>query len=379
MQTLADILHPVSVEAFFATYYGRSALHIPASSGSQKAALLGWNRFSELLDQTSIWTPQTLKLVENTEPVAPTDYCRLVRDQTGERLVPDPAKVQLLLAKGASLIAGDVQSLTPEISQLTQVLGRAFSASAQANVYCSFKGVQAFGTHYDLTDVIAIQTQGQKLWRIYAAKADNPIAMPMSGPEVKDYFVQTRGPLVAEIMMAPGDVLYLPRGTYHDALAQDGASLHVTYALAPLHGRVLFGLLEQAAMQSRDFRAYLPPAALGNGVPLQNHLRQLGHYLAQVMASPAFKDEVAMAQEQITPRHSPYSLPQPAPLTLYRRLPAPAPAFTGPVAHVMDHALSQNQFSLEALVAQFTFVSPDEVRTAVVRAEAAGAVARLQT
>jgi len=36
--------------------------------------------------------------------------------------------------------------------------------------------------------------------------------------------------------MKPGDILYLPRGQYHDALTGDRASLHVTFGVAPATG-----------------------------------------------------------------------------------------------------------------------------------------------
>ncbi len=65
--------------------------------------------------------------------------------------------------------------------------------------------------------------------------------------------------------MRPGDVLYLPRGWYHDALAVDGPSLHVTLSVTPLYGRILFRLLEPAAMQDPAFRAWLPPADRDGG------------------------------------------------------------------------------------------------------------------
>ena len=44
--------------------------------------------------------------------------------------------------------------------------------------------------------------------------------------------------------MKPGDILYLPRGQYHDALTGDRASLHVTFGVAPATGLALFKLLE---------------------------------------------------------------------------------------------------------------------------------------
>ena len=55
------------------------------------------------------------------------------------------------------------------------MLEREFAARASANVYCSFKGVQAFQTHYDLHDVFAVQAEGEKTWRIYESRADTPV------------------------------------------------------------------------------------------------------------------------------------------------------------------------------------------------------------
>ena len=60
--------------------------------------------------------------------------------------------------------------------------------------------------------------------------------------------------------MKPGDVLYLPRGQYHDALTGDRASLHVTFGVAPATGLAVFKLLESALAQESEFRAYLPDA-----------------------------------------------------------------------------------------------------------------------
>lgn len=381
MKDLADLLHPLTPERFFAEYHGRRPLHLPASDaagvpGLDRASLLDWEGLSQLLNQSSIWTPSTLKLVQNTEPIPPELYCRLVRDQNGEQMRPDPAKVSLFLARGASLIAGDVQGLTPALSRLTQALGRAFAASAQANVYCSFQGVKAFGSHYDLTDVFAIQTRGTKLWKLYAHREDLPVEMPEL-PDPRAYFEQARGPVVAEIMMRPGDVLYIPRGCYHDALAQDEASLHVTIALAPLHGRVLFRLLEHAAMQDRAFRAYLPPADQDGGHALQAHLADLGQRLAQLAAHPAFRDEVAMAQEQIIPREAAITLPRAPALTTYRRTSLVARTYSGPLAHAMNWALSQPGFVLEEVIAQFNFVPEADIRQAVEEAEKAGVLQRV--
>lgn len=56
------------------------------------------------------------------------------------------------------------------------MLAAQFGARSFANVYCSFRGVQAFQTHFDLHDVFAVQAEGEKTWRIYEARADAPVA-----------------------------------------------------------------------------------------------------------------------------------------------------------------------------------------------------------
>ena len=376
MRTLNELLHPITPDRFFAEFHGRKLLHIPAADGATKRSLLDWDGFNALLNQSSIWTAQTLKLVRDTVAIAPDQYCRHVQTQSGPVLRPDPAKVAVFLATGASLIAGDTQELTPRLADASSMLGRAFAAAVGVNLYCSFKGVRAFGTHYDLHDVFALQVEGEKVWRLYENRADAPVDFPPDTPETRRWLEQSRGRLITEVRMRPGDVLYLPRGWYHDALAQDGASLHVTFSVSPLYGRILFSLLEQAAMQDPAFRAYMPPPDKDGGRALQTHIADLGQRLARLTALPAFRDEVAMAQERLVLRPARFALPQTQTLTAYRPTGLQGPAFAGPAAHALHWALSQPDFALEELIAQFDFVAEADIRAAVDQAEKAGVLRR---
>lgn len=375
MHSLDDLLHPITPAAFHADYEGRKPLHIPAGAGAPKRAILDWAGFNRLLNQSSIWSAATLKLVANAEPIPPEQYCITVQTQSGPVVQPSPAKVQTLLSMGASVIAGDVQALTPEFQALSAVLGRTSAALIGANIYCSFGGVQAFGTHFDLHDVFAIQTEGEKTWRLYQNRADSPVALPDEA-DPRAWFTRTRGPLMQEVRMRPGDVLYLPRGWYHDALATEGASLHVTFSVTPLYGRVLFSLLEGAALQDPAFRAWLAPASADGGRALSDQLADLGRRLQALTALPEFRDEVAMAQERLVARPATYALPDRQPLSLYRPTGLAGPRIDGPARVAIGWALSQPQFALEDMIAQFDFISEAAIREAVAAAERAGALER---
>lgn len=375
MHSLADLLHPITPDRFMADYHGRKPLHIPAEAGGAKQALLDWQGFNALLSQTSIWTPQTLKLIHNGKSLPAQQYCDEVHARTGRTLRPSPAKVEVCLSLGASLVADDVHTLTPALVQASAMLGEAFAGLVGANLYCSFGGVQAFGTHYDLHDVFAVHLEGEKVWRLYSNQANNPVEFaPEQDP---GWLERTRGSLVQEVRMRPGDVLYLPRGWYHDALADSAASLHVTFSVTPLYGRILFGLLESAAMQDPAFRAWLPSAHQDSGRALGDHLADLGKRLAALAAHPQIRDDVAMSQQRLRQYPARYSLPARKSLTSYQRAGMASPPFSGPVAIAMQWAFNQSRFALEDLCAQFDFIDDAVIIEAVEKATRAGALVRV--
>ena len=374
MKTFADLIHPVTPEAFISLR--EQPLHIPAEPGAPKRSILDWATLNRLLTQVSNWTAANLKLVHNGEPVSPDRYCIVAQTEAGPVLRPSPAKIEVLLASGASLIADEVRDLTPDIQRLSDALGQEFAALTGANAYCSFGGVQGFGTHYDLHDVFAIHCEGEKVWRLYRNRAPDPVAPPPDA-DPRAYYAATRGPLVREVVMRPGDVLYLPRGWYHDALATEGASLHLTLSVTPLYGRILFSLLEQAAMQDPAFRVWLPPSQADEGRALSAHLATLAERLAAIVRSPFFTDEIAMAQARLLPRPPGYTLPERVTLTRYRATGLLGPTPGGPASMAMSWAYAQPSFSLEDLCAQFDFVPEMALRLAVADAERAGALQRL--
>lgn len=377
MLTLTDLLAPITLDVFHAEYDDQKPLHIPAGDRVAKRDLLDWAGFNALLDQRSIWTPQTLKVMFKGQPIAPDQYCAETQGKSGRVLRPSPSKIQILMTQGASVIADDAQELTPAIRGLSRGLADAFAGHVGAHVYSSFEGVQAFGTHFDLHHVFAVQTEGEKTWRLYQNRADRPVTFPFDSPEVRRWLAESRGPVAAEIPMRPGDVLYLPRGWYHDALATDGASLHVTFSITPLSGRALFRLIETVAMEDPTFRAWLRPAAEDGGAALKDQLAQLGQALTALASGDALHQEVAMAQARLVPRGEAFDLPGRMELTFYERTALAVPTIEGPAARAIDWAMSQPRFALEDMVAEFDFVPERELRKAVARTERAGALRRV--
>lgn len=376
MLSLDELLHPITPDQFRADYEGRKPLHIPAGDGDRKREILSWAAFNDLLNQQALWTPSRLRLMRDHMAVPPEQFCRPTRTPDGSVMRPIPGRVELFLSAGSSLVANDVLHFHPPLTAVGRTLSEAFGGDVGANVYCSFRGVQAFGTHFDDHEVIVVHTEGEKVWNLYEARADNPLVTFPDTPETRLWFERTRGPVMQKVTMRPGDVLYLPCGWYHDALAGDGGSLHVSFSITPLYGRSLLNLLDGPGMLDPVFRAWLPPAGRDGGEPLRRRLAEMGRLLASLAESPSLFDEVAMAQERLVPRPSTFELPQRKPLTLYQTTGHAFPATTAVVRTAYDWAIQERQFALEDMVAQFDMISEADVRAAVTAAEQAGAIRR---
>jgi hypothetical protein len=89
-----------------------------------------------------------------------------------------PARIEHLLAMGASMVLDHVEDLLPRPRAITDLLADRFAALVGANCYASFQGIQAFASHYDVHEVFAFQCAGEKRCRIYANRADAPLETP---------------------------------------------------------------------------------------------------------------------------------------------------------------------------------------------------------
>jgi ribosomal protein L16 Arg81 hydroxylase len=381
-----DFLAPFAAATFRTQYYGKRPLHI-SRNGSSSPSLLNWARFNEVLALTPYWNEDTLKLYFKNRAALRENYCDTTDVRAGTSAPISPAKVKALMGLGASLVANHLHRVCPEVGAVANMLEQQFAARVAANVYCSFKGVQAFQTHFDLHDVFAVQAEGEKTWRVYESRADAPVMPLPPGDEIEKWLTESRGRLLFEVVMKPGDILYLPRGQYHDALTGAQASLHVTFGVSPATGLALFKLLETAVTQESAFRAYLPDAR--NPAELQEQLAALAERIKAVMTSSTFAIDVLNHQRDLGRASPSYGLPLQAKASWYsvarrahvaRRDTGFAVVFDGgeiPVGATyptIEWVLRQRLFSLDDAAARQPSVDRAELNRDLALLERAGIV-----
>ncbi len=385
----AEFVAPFDAGTFRTQYYGRQPLHLKRNGAG--TGLLPWRRFNEVLAVTPYWNEESLKVYYRSRAALRENYCDTADIRPGTLAPVNPAKLKALTALGASLVANHLHRVCPEVGAIVAMLEREFSARAFANVYCSFQGVQAFQTHFDLHDVFAVQAEGEKTWRVYESRADAPVNPVPPGEEWEKWLTESRGKLLFEAHMKPGDVLYLPRGQYHDALTGDRASLHVTFGVAPATGLAVLKLLESVLAKESGFRAYLPDARAEP--ELGERLAKLADRIRAVMTSKAFAIDVLNHQRDLARPPASFDLPAQRPPAWYsvarraevlRRDAGFAVAFEGgeiPVGATwptIEWILKQRLFSVDDALARQPGADRVALATDLDRLEKAGIIVRTE-
>jgi bifunctional lysine-specific demethylase and histidyl-hydroxylase NO66 len=372
----AEFIAPMTVETFMSDYFGSRPVHIRGETA--RAGLLSTARLEQLLAVLPHWTEDNLKLILNSRPILGEHFLEKA-DVNGGRRRADPAKVQLFLRIGASLVGDHIEDIDPVVRQAAAMLSDQFAGTAGANVYCSFQGIRAFDSHFDLHEVFAVQLEGEKTWQIYENRAEAPVEA-LQGENAQAIIDQAKGKVMMTVRMQPGDLLYIPRGYFHDALADSSASLHLTFGIRPLGGRYVFRLLEELAVKDRQFREYLPDGR-ANSEGLRAHLAGLADELAAVIRSPLFETLLTNRQRALVIRADSVDLQDRGKLDYYAATGQRGELVWTPDGIVLRHArgeeslgasgeamewvLDQQAFSLQQLQANFRWLSEEEAQRLV--------------
>ena len=137
----------------------------------------------------------------------------------------DRRVLQQHLAKGAACVLEGVDILEPEVNALAAALDRAHAATfCNATVFFSQHGHEAYRGHVDTDDVLVIHIAGEKRWRLYRPQAPRRATL-------SDLADAQMGLLETEIVMRPGDVLFLRSFTPHKVETLTPCSLHLSFDL----------------------------------------------------------------------------------------------------------------------------------------------------
>ena len=241
-------------------------------------------------------------------------------------LVDSPERFRSSIAafhdRGYTVRIPAVTVLSPALARLTRALEFMIQQPVKASLFWSAAGARA-PIHYDDNDNIVVQLTGHKQWLVSSA----PASLHNAWRDV----AETPPPLGDHrtIDLAPGSLLYVPRGTPHTVIARSD-SLHLAITFTPVTVRdVMIAALDDLSDRERSFRE----SAVGRidgPRDMQDLTHIVGRALAALQAQCRSPEFIATALERRASRV----------VGAMDRLAAGMPADTGPSTMVRQTPLA---------------------------------------
>ncbi|MEM9684055.1 MAG: cupin domain-containing protein, partial [Pseudomonadota bacterium] len=290
--TFREMFAPISAEEFFERYQDRTPLHVKGAT-DKFSPVFSWADLNTLLNMPNVWTSQTIKVILDGNVLADEQFCRPAYGREGQAVLqPDPDRLRHFLREGATIVLDFAESLSPSIASVSAALQVWFGGPVTCNIYCSWQAHPGFGSHFDATDVIVMQVVGRKNWRVYEGRFEHPIEAPSyeTTGYAQEQHEQWKGAELMSVEMQPGDLLYLPRGQYHDALATSEASLHLTFGVTQATGQDVLMQLTETFIDDPLFRKPLP--SFDDEAAHAAHIAQLADHMRAVIADTGASDAI---------------------------------------------------------------------------------------
>ncbi|XP_013042432.3 ribosomal oxygenase 2 isoform X1 [Anser cygnoides] len=163
--------------------------------------------------------------------------------------------------KKATIQFHQPQRFKEELWKIQEKLECYFGSLVGSNVYITPQGSQGLPPHYDDVEVFILQLEGEKHWRLY--KPTVHLA--------REYNVESEdriGNPTHEFVLKPGDLLYFPRGTIHQADTPPGIS-YSTHVTISTYQNNSWGDFLLDAIPGLVFDTAKDDVALRTGIPRQ--------------------------------------------------------------------------------------------------------------
>ncbi|HVA33697.1 MAG TPA: cupin domain-containing protein [Candidatus Baltobacteraceae bacterium] len=276
----------LDLASFTAHYYERRWLHVERNDSAYFSSVYDVEAFENGLFTAARFAEHAIGLARSEKPPpAPSDLRRTASKSRREDPRPrregssQPLDLRALaeaFESGCSLILNEAFAFTPSLNAFCAALERELGFVVRANVYFSPPNAQGFDLHHDTHDTVILQIEGEKSWNVYEPQRTLPLADETAPP-------QRSATPSAALKLRPGDTLYLPRGTPHEARSGPARSLHVTLGwYQPRLADILIRAIEEAARNTEELRRAVPPGWQHDAMVRQELQSTAGTLLASV-------------------------------------------------------------------------------------------------
>ncbi|HEZ4212280.1 TPA: cupin domain-containing protein [Neisseria meningitidis] len=136
------------------------------------------------------------------------------------------------LQDGATMVYNRIDN-EPFVDTIAKQVAQFAQAQTVVSGYLAFGSSSSYRNHWDTRDVFAVQLIGKKHWTISAPNFDMPLYMQ----QAKDMPHITPSKTVdMEVILEAGDILYIPRGWWHNPMPMNCETFHLAIGTFPPNG-----------------------------------------------------------------------------------------------------------------------------------------------
>ncbi len=229
---IASLVEPLSPEEFFTRQYRRHKPMLFRGPAGRFSHLFSFDDLNVLLRNGNL-QPEQLSVLFTNQVVRESDYLQDYRSATGKSNTGrrevrrfDEQGLNFLLRNGGSILINSINSVHDGLGRFIASIASSLGSFASVNLYVSWRDVKAFHTHWDDHDVYILQLEGSKVWNLYGETRKSPL------PRDAEPNVDIPKKPKWTGRLESGDVLFIPRGCWHDAIVPEDCtgrgSMHLT-------------------------------------------------------------------------------------------------------------------------------------------------------
>lgn len=276
-------------ERFARDVWGRAPLLTRRAGGFSD--LFSADAVDELISRRGLRTPflrvaKDGSTLPDSSFTAPAGVGATISDQL------DDTALWRRFADGATLVLQALHRTWEPVAEFSAALSGELGHPVQANAYVTPPQNRGFDDHYDVHDVFVLQVEGTKRWVLHEPVHPDPLRDQPWTDRRSAVAEAAQGEAHLDVVLEPGDALYLPRGWLHAAQAQGAVSIHLTLGI---HTWTRHGLAEQLVQEALallaedpEMRGSLPLGVDGPGGELDTVRERLVAALAAADPTPRF-------------------------------------------------------------------------------------------
>jgi len=256
---VASLLKPTAPSQFNSKHWEKKFLHIKREDNGFYGKLFTLESMRELLEEEELYYETDVNV------------CRYVNGE--KELLNKEGEIslkefnELLDKEKATFQFHQPQRFNDGLWNLMEKMETHFGSLVGANVYITPADSQGLAPHCDDVEIFVLQLEGKKTWKLYKPMVE------LSRDYTQDLPQDDLGEPIYETTLEPGDMLYFPRGTIHQA--KTGSDSHSTHISISTYQQHTWGDFMDHVVRLAVDNALEEDVSFRKGLPL-NYLEYLG-------------------------------------------------------------------------------------------------------